>query len=1261
TQEEEWSDQFYRNLGLEPGSCPPSVEKFYEHVHPDDRQTVFETERRSVEEKQPHSIDFRVIWPDGSVHAVHEKNDIVLGEDGEVVALVGTTQDVTENREIADKLSSTADRLARAQQTAKIGNWEWTIATGQEYWSDQMYRNFGLDPGSIEATDDNFYEHVHPDDREGVRRTLQATIETGKPYSFGFRVVWPDGTERLVHEEGEALLGDNGETVGLAGTMQDVTELRASENRLRRLAQSFANAQRIAHTGNWDWDAVTKVEWWSDEIYRIMGLEPASATASYDAFMERTHPDDRKKVGEAIAAAQNSLGSYNVDFRIVRPDGGVRIVRETGECVLDAEGRFTGLTGAVQDITEQHEAERQLSETARRLGAATRLAHLGDWAWDPDSDRLGMSEETLRICGLGPEHAEVDNDFLMAMIPAEEHSRIRRMMNRAVSKGEAYTNEYHIVRPDGDRRAVIEHGEAFRDETTGKIRLIGTIQDITERQRAAEELARTLKRLADAQTAARIGNWEWDAATNQDWWSEQQFRNYGIEAPAGFVPSENYLQFAHPADREAAQQAVDRSVETGTPLDIEFRAIGADGVERMLWVHGITEAGADGRVIRTVGTTQDVTVRKHAEQELARTTERLKEAQRIANIGNWEWRSGSTDSVWSDEMYRIFGVEPGAIHPTHDRFFGMVHEDDRKSIATMMAHTVETGQPYETEFRINRADGAMRHVFERGERFIDERTGEWRVRGTMQDITERKAAEEKLRETAENLEKSERIAKLGSWVWDIEEDKEWWSDEIYRFLGMETGSAAVSGYDYLKYVHPDDRERVGAALDKSLKENAPYVVEYRFQHADGHEIIVLEQAETEFDRAGKPIRMRGIAQDITDRKQAELVLQQTMERLEEAQRIGQMGSWTWDPGEDLEWWSDEQYRIFGFEPGSIDIDGFGFLKYVHPDDRDRVEKNQRQAVANLTPFSDEYRVIWPDGTERIVSEYGELIDGDPSGKPQWRGVLQDITERKRIEQELARLNTELEQRVEERTAALRNAQAELVRSERLATLGQLTGTVAHELRNPLGAIMNSLGVIRLKCQKAGVSLDMDKSLDRADRGIKRCDGIITELLDFARSRGLQPEPTALDAWLGELLDEQQLPEGITVVRDCGLDDTVVSIDRDEVRRAVINVIDNACQAITNADGNNGIAGCGVLTVATRGNGERIEIEIADTGPGIPEDVLPNIFEPLFSTKSFGVGLGLSIVRQVMEHHGGGLEIASKQGQGTQAVLWLPISRVQQSG
>lgn len=267
-----------------------------------------------------------------------------------------------------------------------------------------------------------------------------------------------------------------------------------------------------------------------------------------------------------------------------------------------------------------------------------------------------------------------------------------------------------------------------------------------------------------------------------------------------------------------------------------------------------------------------------------------------------------------------------------------------------------------------------------------------------------------------------------------------------------------------------------------------------------------------------------------------------------------------------------------------------------------------------------------------------------------------LAERNRATEEIHRLNEGLERRVEERTAELRGAQAELLRAERLATLGQLTGTVAHELRNPLTAILSSLGVIELKCQSAGV--DMERSLDRINRAVKRCDSIITELLDFARTRGLQPEPTDLDAWLGELLDEQQQPEGITVTRDWGLDNAVISIDREEVRRAVINVIDNACQAMVNGDG---ATVRGKLAVATRRNGERIEIEVDDTGPGIPEDIMQKIFEPLYSTKPLGIGLGLPIVQQIFEHHGGGFEINSRQGHGTQAILWFPVDPAPQQG
>jgi signal transduction histidine kinase len=187
-----------------------------------------------------------------------------------------------------------------------------------------------------------------------------------------------------------------------------------------------------------------------------------------------------------------------------------------------------------------------------------------------------------------------------------------------------------------------------------------------------------------------------------------------------------------------------------------------------------------------------------------------------------------------------------------------------------------------------------------------------------------------------------------------------------------------------------------------------------------------------------------------------------------------------------------------------------------------------------------------------------------------------------------------------------------------------------------------------------VGRDLREPLDRIDRGVKRCDRIITELLDFARAKGLQPEPTHLDTWLSNVLEEQQIPEGVTVNRDFCAGAAGVCFDREELRRAIINLVDNACQAMVDGNGENGATVGGALTVASRRNGERVEIEIMDTGPGIPEDVLPQVLEPLFSTKPFGTGLGLPTVQRIMEENDGGLEISSEEGRGTQIVVWVPL-------
>ena len=225
-------------------------------------------------------------------------------------------------------------------------------------------------------------------------------------------------------------------------------------------------------------------------------------------------------------------------------------------------------------------------------------------------------------------------------------------------------------------------------------------------------------------------------------------------------------------------------------------------------------------------------------------------------------------------------------------------------------------------------------------------------------------------------------------------------------------------------------------------------------------------------------------------------------------------------------------------------------------------------------------------------------------------------------------------------------QGELLVNERLAALGQLTGTVAHELRNPLGTITSSTATIERRLTDVGI--DPGAAPERIHRSIDRCDRIITELLDFARAQGLDARPVAVDAWLPDVLADIELREGVDLEATPGAPGVTVAFDAERVRRAVVNLVENARDAISG----NG-SGIGRIRVATRPARAGVEIEVADTGPGIPDAQLERVREPLFSTKTFGFGLGIPIVDRVAEEHGGRLGIETRIGAGTTATLWLP--------
>ncbi len=314
-----------------------------------------------------------------------------------------------------------------------------------------------------------------------------------------------------------------------------------------------------------------------------------------------------------------------------------------------------------------------------------------------------------------------------------------------------------------------------------------------------------------------------------------------------------------------------------------------------------------------------------------------------------------------------------------------------------------------------------------------------------------------------------------------------------------------------------------------------------------------------------------------------------------------------------------------FDKTREELLGHRFMPLIPEEDREEVESFFASLGPETPVGTHEHRIIAPNGEIRWQQWTNRTICDGQGNIVELQAVGRDITERKRLE-------------------------GELLRQERFATLGQLTATVSHELRNPLGVIRTSAFVVR-----NGLKEEMPRArraLERVERSVMRCDRIIDEMLDFTRISDLEPKPTALDDWLAGVLEEQTLPRGIILRQELQLPETTVPLDRDRLRRAVINVFDNACQAMLGAREAETEPAERLLTVRTRECDGRIEVVFEDQGPGIARQVYERIFEPLYSTKGFGIGLGLPVVKQIMEQHGGGIEIETEEGRGTSVCLWL---------
>jgi len=310
--------------------------------------------------------------------------------------------------------------------------------------------------------------------------------------------------------------------------------------------------------------------------------------------------------------------------------------------------------------------------------------------------------------------------------------------------------------------------------------------------------------------------------------------------------------------------------------------------------------------------------------------------------------------------------------------------------------------------------------------------------------------------------------------------------------------------------------------------------------------------------------------------------------------------------------------------------------------QEKADNHIQRAVAG-DAHSFEWRFHTKNGEPRWVEV--NLRPATIRGVKRVLAVSRDIGERRRYEAELNQHRAHLEDLVEERTRELKETQEELVNTEKLAVLGQLTATVSHELRNPLGTIANSLFVIGSNLTEP--SRLVESAVERATRNVARCGDIVDELLDYTRTQRLDKSPVQIERFLSEVVGELERPSGITIelnLRAEGL----VSLDSERIRRCVSNLVDNACQAMTQHQKT------GSLRICSDIEDNRLTVRVQDNGPGIPDGMADRVFEPLFSTKGFGVGLGLPMARQIVRAHGGDLKLDNHPDGGAVAELWLPL-------